>query len=213
MKCVCILINHKFIISFSLSLVIIYGCVTNHLKRYWLETVSVIFLLRNLLLGQGFWEKTCLCSTCVSWYGSNRLGGSSSTCFTLMPDHLVWAVVWQLNWVALWEPQFLRSKTPRLEASSLFQSDTASFLSYLVAWQWCHKCFPELRRGETEPYLSRNMAIFILPHSEPSHSNQTLKLPLWSFLPFFLSSSPRFSLEIHSWPLNHLCWNYMKFFQ
>lgn len=139
----------------------------------------------NLLLGQGSWEKTCLCPTRISWYGSNRLGGSSSACFAHMPDHFVWAVVWQLSWVALWEPWFLRSKTPRLEASSLFQSDTTSFLSYLVGWCRCHKFFPELRRGETEPYLSKNMAIFILPHSDPSHSNQTLKLDLWSFLPSF----------------------------
>ena len=104
----------------SLSLVIIYGCVRNHLRRHWLKTVSILFLLMNLLLGQGSWEKTCLWSTRVSWYGSDSLGRSSSAYFTRMPGHLVWDVVWQLSRVVLWEPCFLRSKTPRLEASSLF---------------------------------------------------------------------------------------------
>lgn len=58
-----------------------------------------------------------------------------------------------------------RSKTPGLVAASFFQSGTASFLSHLVG-QRHHRFFPELRGGDIEPYLSKNLAIFLLPHSD-----------------------------------------------
>ena len=113
----------------SLSVVIIYGCVTNHLRRHWLKTVSILFLLMNLLLGQGSWEKTCLWSTRVSWYGSNSLGRSSPhislACLT------TWHGLWSGNSAGLFSGN-LASLDPRHQDWKLPVS------SSLTQHHFCH---------------------------------------------------------------------------